>query len=181
MSDKQIKTDNTKYLAPRFTWGLEKSHIGHKRVLILGIGNMLMKDEGIGVHVVHQLQQQDLPDYVEIIDGGTSGLDILLSQEGSYKLIVIDAVRAGNKPGTIYKTEYLAPRPAWGFSPGQSKASLHQLGLIEALAAAEKMSCAPGEVIIIGVEPEEINLGLELSESVKRSIPKIIEQVLEEI
>ena len=158
-----------------------KNYSGIKRILILGIGNILMKDEGIGVHIVHQLQEQDLPDNVEVIDGGTAGLDILLSQEGLYKLVVIDAIKAGNKPGTIYKTKCLAPQFIAGFSAGQSQISLHQLGLLDALAVAEKLNRAPEEVTIIGVEPEEIHLGLELSEPAKRSIPKVIEQVLEEI
>jgi len=156
------------------------SSIEH-RVLILGIGNILLKDEGIGVHVAHELQKYALPSNVEIIDGGTAGLDILLSQEGLYKLVVIDAIRAGNKPGTIYKTKSLAPQFIAGFSAGQSQVSLHQFSLVDALTAAEKMNCAPDEIVIIGIEPSEINLGLELSEPAKQSIPEVIEQVLEEI
>jgi len=162
-----------------------KNYSGIKRILILGIGNILMKDEGIGVHIVHQLQEQDLPDNVEVIDGGTAGLDILLSQEGLYKLVVIDAIRGGKEPGTIYKAQLKAgetDKLTQIFSrETESKISLHQVGLLEALSAAEKMNCAPEEVTIIGVEPEEIHLGLELSELAKRSIPEVIEQVLEEI
>ena len=156
------------------------SSIEH-RVLILGIGNILLKDEGIGVHVAHELQKYDLPSNVEIIDGGTAGLDILLLQEGLYKLVVIDAIKAGNKPGTIYKTKYLAPQFIAGFSAGQSQVSLHQFGLVDALTAAEKMNCAPEEMVIIGVEPGEVDLGLELTEKVARSIPEVFEHVLEEI
>ena len=179
----QMKTNEAKpkYLAPRFTWGLERDYISSKRVLILGVGNILLRDEGIGVHIVNQLQKYDLPSNVEVIDGGTAGLDILLLQEGSYKLVVIDAIRNNKEPGTIYKTKYLAPQFIAGFSAGQSQVSLHQFGLVESLAAAEKMNCAPEEIVVIGVEPGEVNLGLELTEEVARSIPKVIEQVLEEI
>jgi len=166
---------------PDFTWGLEKGRVGLMRVLILGIGNILLRDEGVGVHVVHELQNRDLPDDVEVIDGGTAGLDILLSQEGLYKLVVIDAIRAGKEPGTIYKTKCLAPQFIAGFSAGQSQISLHQLSLLDALSACEKLNCAPKEVTIIGVEPGQICLGLELSELAKRSIPEVIRQVLEEI
>jgi hydrogenase maturation protease len=151
------------------------------RVLIIGVGNILLRDEGIGVHVAQQLSKYDLPDNVEVIDGGTSGLDVLLSEEGSYKLVVIDAIRTGKKPGTVYKTKYLAPRFIWGVPVGQSKISLHQLSLIDALVAAEKMGCLPEEIVIIGVEPAEVDLGLELTEKVARSVPEVIKKVLEEI
>jgi len=150
------------------------------RVLILGIGNILLRDEGIGVHVVHQLQNEDMPDNVEIIDGGTTALDILLSQEGLHKLVVIDAVRAGNKPGTVVKFEI---RNSKFETPifRQSQLSLHQLDLFDAIAVAEKMDTLPEEIVVVGVEPAEIDLGLELTEKVAQSIPQVIEQVLEEI
>ena len=151
------------------------------RVLILGIGNILLKDEGVGVHVVHELQNQDLPDGVEVIDGGTAGLDILLSQEGLYKLVVIDAIRTGKEPGTVYKTRYSRSSTSIEYPASSIQISLHQVGLLDALDATEKMNCAPKEVTIIGVEPGQISLGLELTEPVKRSVPEVIEQVLEEI
>ncbi len=169
------------------------------RVLILGVGNILLRDEGIGVHIAQQLNKYDLPDNVEVIDAGTAGLDILLSQEGLYKLVVIDAVKAGNGPGTIYKTRLNVWQPqarlgdglrtaiakTFGFDAatltGQSQISLHQVSLLDALAAAEKMDCLPEEIVIIGVEPGEVDLGLELTEKIARSVPEVIEQVLEEI
>ena len=163
------------------------SSIEH-RVLILGIGNILLKDEGLGVHVAHELQKYDLPSNVDIIDGGTAGLDILLSQEGLYKLVVIDAIRTGKEPGTIYKTRYsrssfLDSRssPSIEYPASSIQISLHQVGLLDALDATEKMNCAPKEVTVIGVEPGQISLGLELTEPVKQSIPEVIKQVLEEI
>jgi len=164
-----------------------------RRVLILGIGNILLRDEGIGVHIVNQLQKYDLPDNVEIIDGGTAALDILLSQKGLHKLVVIDAVRAGNEPGTIVKFE-IRNSPAFAgvnLSPqergfeilagGQSQITLHQFGLLDALAIAEKLGLLPEEIVVIGVEPGELDLGLELTEEVAQSVPEIIKQVLEEI
>lgn len=76
------------------------------RIVVLGLGNMLLKDEGIGVHVAQWLQEKNLPGNVEVIDGGTSSLDILLLQEGPYKLVVVDAMKTGKKPGTIYKARF---------------------------------------------------------------------------
>ena len=156
-----------------------------KRVLVIGLGNILLKDEGIGVHIARQLEKQGLPSNVEVIDGGTSGLDVLLSQEGSYKFVVVDAIRAGKKPGTIYKGRFKAGEKnkltqIFG-QDKESKISLHQVGLLEALTAAEKMNCAPEEVIIIGAEPGEVDCGLELTQPMKRRVPEIIEKVLEEI
>ena len=155
------------------------------RVLILGLGNILLKDEGVGVHVVKYLQEEDLPDNVEVIDGGTSGLDVLLSQEPAYKLVVVDAIRAGKKPGTIYKTQ-LKPAERERLTDifnevGQSNISLHQVGLLDALGAAERLERMPEEIAIIGVEPAEVSLGLELTEPVEQSVPRVVKQVLEEI
>lgn len=156
-----------------------------ERVLVLGLGNILLKDEGVGVHIAKQLQGLALPDNVEVVDGGTAGLDMLMMQESSYKLVVIDATKAGGKPGAIYKAEVKGPdidKLAKTFSPWKDlKISSHQFGLIEALAAAETCNCAPSEIVIIGIEPKQVDYGLELTEEVKQKVPAIINKVLEEI
>jgi hydrogenase maturation protease len=155
------------------------------RIVVLGLGNVLLKDEGIGVHVAQQLLQQNLGDNVEVIDGGTSSLDVLLLQEGRYKLVVVDAMKAGRKPGTIYKSRFRADQVdglRQAFSKKEhSTLSLHQVGLVDALVVAQKTACAPDEVVIIGVEPNEIDGGLELTEPVSERMPEIINSVLEEI
>ncbi len=175
----QVKTDDNLVVKPANSCA-EKT-----KVLVLGLGNMLLKDEGIGVHIACQLQKRKLPDNVEVIDGGTAGMDILLSQQCPYKLVVIDAMKAGRKAGTIYKARFKAEEKDklnCIFSEDkESKISSHQVGLIDALAAAEKMNCAPIEIVIIGVEPEQIGYGLELTEEVKQKVPAIINTVLEEI
>ena len=155
------------------------------RVLVLGLGNLLLKDEGVGCHIAAELQKRDLPAKVEVIDGGTAGLDVLLSQGGLDKLVVVDAIRFGKKAGTIYKLSFRdKEKDKLGrvFGPdSSSRISLHQLGLIDALAAAEKLNCLPKEIVIIGVEPKEISHGLELTDQVKQKIPEIVHTVLEEI
>jgi len=155
------------------------------RVLVLGLGNVLLKDEGVGVHIAAELQKHDLPANVEVIDGGTAGLDVLLLQEDLNKLVVIDAIRFGKKPGTIYKLSFRGKKKnklTRLFSgDSESKISLHQFGLIDALEAAEKLNCLPKEIVIIGVEPKQINQGLELTDQVKQKIPEIVNTVLEEI
>ena len=154
------------------------------RVLVLGLGNVLLKDEGVGVHVAGELQKHVLSCNVEVIDGGTAGLDVLLSQQGLDKLVVIDAMRAGKKPGTIYKTRLKAEEKdklTQIFSEAEPKISLHQVGLLDALSVAEKMNHAPEEIVIIGVEPKEMDYGLELTEPVKQRLAEIVNMVLEEI
>jgi hydrogenase maturation protease len=157
----------------------------HGRIVVLGLGNMLLRDEGIGVHVAQQLLQQNLGDNVEVIDGGTSSLDVLLLQEGPYKLVVVDAMKAGKEPGTIYKSRFRAEQVEGlrqAFSKKEhSTLSLHQIGLLDALVVAQRTACAPDEVVIIGVEPNEIDGGLELTEPVSERMPEIINSVLEEI
>ena len=154
------------------------------RILVLGLGNILLKDEGLGVHVAKQLQALALPGNVEVIDGGTAGVDMLLSQKDVDKLVVVDATRAGRKPGTIYKARLKAgeiDKLTRIFGQDKDlKISSHQFGLIDALAAAEKTNCAPREIVIIGVEPKEINYGLELTEQVRQRIPEVVNMVLEE-
>ena len=162
--------------------GTEKG-CGTGLTLVLGLGNILLKDEGIGVHIAQKLQQVALPHNVEVIDGGTASPDVLLLAQGVEKLVVIDAVRACKEAGTIYKARFKIEEQdklEQIFSFG-SKISLHQIGLIDALTAVKKMNCAPREIVIIGVEPKKIDYGLELTDEVKQRVPEIIDTVLREI
>jgi hydrogenase maturation protease len=155
------------------------------RLLILGVGNMLLKDEGVGVHVARKLQEIALPCNVEVMDGGTASLDTLLLAQDIEKLVVIDAFRAGKKPGTIYRMHLGAAekdRLRQSLSKQEClKISLHQVGLLDALAVAERMNCAPSEIVVIGVEPGEVDYGLELTDEVKQRVPEVIGTVLKEI
>jgi hydrogenase maturation protease len=149
------------------------------------LGNILLADEGIGAHVAQLLQKESLPANVEVVDGGTAALDALLLVEGIDKLVVIDALRAGQKPGTIYRAKFLVEeknRLTELFAgQGGSKISLHQIGLIDALAVAGRLNCLPEEIVIIGVEPSNVDWGLELTDQVAQKLPEIINMVLKEI
>jgi len=177
--DRQTRTDAGLLPSP------EKNCSDTVHILIVGLGNILLKDEGVGVHVAQLMQEEDLPHDVEVIDGGTAGLDVLLSQQPPYKLVVIDAIRAGNKPGTIYTGRFKLTeldRLADVFSTTDlSKISLHQVGLLDALKAAEKLGRIPDQITVIGVEPAEMSLGLELTEPVRQSVPRVAKKVLKEI
>jgi len=177
---------------------------GIRRILILGVGNILLKDEGVGVHVARKLQELALPCNVEVVDGGTASLDTLLLARDIEKLVVVDAFRAGKRPGTIYKirlkereicrascvvrraTQYAIRNTKYALRTTQyairnTKMSLHQVGLLDALAVAERMNCAPKKVVVIGIEPGEVDYGLELTDEVKQRVPEVIGTVLKEI
>jgi len=144
------------------------------KTLIVGIGNLLCRDEGIGVHVIHKMESMQLPGHIESLDIGTSTMDLIGYLDGVKKLIVIDAMKAGGRPGTIYKCtpDDLLPEE-------EGPISLHEIGLLETLNMAKKMGMEI-HTVIIGVEPKIFDWGMELSEEVKNKIPAIIEAVLKE-
>ena len=153
-------------------------------ILILGLGNILLKDEGIGVHIVEELKKKDLPEGVEVLDGGTSSLDVLLTMKGVAKLVVIDALKGQGKPGDIYrirveKSNIDDLRKIFQ-EDEQSKISAHQINLVDALTAAEKVTDLPEEITVIGIEPKETGYGLELTPEIKRKVPEIINIAIEE-
>lgn len=147
------------------------------KVIVLGMGNLLLRDEGIGVHVANSLEGVPVPDNVslEVIDGGTLP-DAVLSLDAADKLIVIDAVQTGGETGAIYR-----------FHPEDidldevTITSLHQISLLENLWLMERFGDGPKDIVIIGIEPEDISLGLELSGKLQQLIPQIVRIVMEEI
>lgn len=152
--------------------------MGEQKILVLGVGNILLHDEGVGVRVVEKLQSEyDFSDNVELMDGGTLGLRLMEPISESDYLIVVDAVKNGHPPGTLYRlpTEVLAKRVAF-------KNSLHQLNLVETLALSEILGKSPATAVIIGVEPADISpWGTELTEIIQGRVSDICAEVLEEI
>jgi len=145
-------------------------------VLVLGVGNILLRDEGIGVRVIEQMQKMRLPDDVELVDGGTAGADLLDLLAERRKIIVIDAVQADCEPGTVlrFTTDDLV-------QPDGTGMSLHELGLGEALTMTRQLGCEPKDVVVFGIKPKNIECGLELSEEVAASVPRVVKLVLAEI
>jgi hydrogenase maturation protease len=140
---------------------------------VLGIGNVLLRDEGVGCHVVHAMEGISLPD-VEIIDGGTCP-DVLQLFEGADKLVIVDAVKGGGMPGQIYRF-----RPEDVTLEQRPLLSLHDTSLIDSLKLMQVWH-GIGEAVIIGVEPGEINWGLELSPELREKIPQIVDAILSEL
>lgn len=147
-----------------------------KKIAILGVGNLLLKDEGVGIHVVEVLKKLNLPKEVELLDGATLGIDLVYLMEGKDKLIIIDAVKTEAKPGTIFK-----------FSPEdikekkQAKLSLHQVGLLEALELNEVRNNKTPEIVIFGIQPQAVDWGMEPTSLIQEKIPEIIELVVKEL
>jgi hydrogenase maturation protease len=148
----------------------------NKDILILGIGNFLLKDEGVGVHVVKKLEEFHLPDNVEVLDGATAGLDLTDFIANRKKVIVIDTVKAGEKPGTIYRLteENLDIKP-------KAIMSFHEIDFLDALYMSEVMGNKPKETIVIGIEPKDMSDGIELSPEIEERIPEIIKVVMKEL
>ncbi|MBL8660942.1 MAG: HyaD/HybD family hydrogenase maturation endopeptidase [Rhodospirillales bacterium] len=145
--------------------------------LILGLGNLLLSDEGIGVHAVGALVEQvQLPPDVEVLDGGTSGMDLLDQIAARVHLIVVDAVKTGRPPGSVVR---LTGEEVPAFF--QSRISPHQLGLSDVLAVLRLMDCAPERVTVIGVEPVCLDLGLALSPAVAACLPEVLALIRAEL
>jgi hydrogenase maturation protease len=145
------------------------------RVVIIGIGNLILQDEGIGVHAVRALEKLALPPHVEVIDGGTATMELLSVMRDAKRIIVIDALKGGEEPGTIYR---LSPEDL--VIDAERPLSLHQVGLLEVLGMARQLGGNPA-VVIIGVEPQAIGWGTELTPVVAARLPQVIEAVLAEL
>ena len=142
-------------------------------ITLLGIGNILMQDEGVGVHVVRYIQEHYHTPGLEIVDGGTAGLSLLPYIEARERLLVVDAVDFDQEPGYIGILRQDAIPAFFG-----TKASLHHLGLMDVLAAARLLDQAPQEICLIGIQPHTLALGLELTEVLQAKMPALIASVI---
>jgi hydrogenase maturation protease len=144
------------------------------KVVIVGIGNILLGDEGVGVHLVREIAGNPLlPKSVKCIDGGTASYDILYACGECRHIIILDAIKAGGKTGTIYKMDI----EEWRRS---QRASLHDICLLDAISTAQILRGFQIPVRIIGVDPGDISPGLELSPPVKKRIKELAAYVLAE-
>jgi hydrogenase maturation protease len=145
-------------------------------VLVLGIGNILMQDEGLGVRAVERLKERyHLPPEVRATDGGVMGLDLLPYLEDAERVLILDAVQTGRPPGTLVRLE------------GQDipvtlalKTSIHQVGLQEVLAVGRFRGTLPNRITLWGVEPAAVEIGTDLSPVVSAALDDLAEAVAEE-
>ena len=143
------------------------------KTLILGIGNLLLGDEGVGVHATRELLKEDLPEQTVVLDVGTAVLDALSELETARRIIILDAMKAGGEPGTIYSIPHYQCRGS------RCVASMHGFDISKVLALAGHRDSA--EVLVLGVEPANVEWSMELSPLVAEALPLLLETVRREI
>jgi hydrogenase maturation protease len=147
------------------------------RVVVLGVGNVLLSDEGLGVRAVERLEREFLfPENVVLLDGGTLGLGLIHYLEDAEKVLVIDAVSGGGPPGRVYKFAGHEVTLRVG-----RKVSMHDLGLQEVLALLSLMDRSPEEIVVVGMEPGDLSPGVSLSPQVERGMDLLIKEVLRQL
>lgn len=147
------------------------------RVVVLGVGNILLSDEGVGVRAIEALREGYLlPEGVEVIDGGTSGMELLEDLSRADLLVVADAVNAGLPPASILR---IAGEDVPVFF--RAKLSPHQVGLSDVLADLEFMGEPPCETVIIGVQPLSLETSMELSPAVAERLPEVVDRIVAEL
>ena len=147
-----------------------------RKILILGVGNILLGDDGFGVHLINSLSDTPFPPNIQILEAGTVSHQLIPLFRELDHLIIIDVVEAGDTPGSLFR-----------FSPEdlqftkEQMVSLHQISLIDVLSMAEMTGGKP-KTVIIGVQPKDVSTwSLELTEPVRAVLPKVKELIFEEL
>jgi hydrogenase maturation protease len=147
-----------------------------QKILILGVGNLLLRDDGFGVHLINSLKDTALPGNVELLEAGTVSHQLIPRLHEIDHLIVIDVVEAGDTPGSLFRFS-----PDDMKFPVEQKASLHQISLIDVLHMAALTGTKP-KTVIIGVQPKDVSSwSMELSDELTAVIPRVKELIFEEL
>jgi hydrogenase maturation protease len=147
------------------------------KTLVLGVGNKLMSDEGIGVHTIERLASKyKLPEEIQILDGGTLGLDLLYYLEGIENLLIVDAAETGKEAGKMIRLEG-DEVPAFM----SIKISPHQMGVPDMLAAAKMKDIYPRRLVLWGIQPDVITLSLDLSPALASRVDALTEKLADEL
>jgi hydrogenase maturation protease len=144
---------------------------------VIGVGNVLCRDEGVGVHVVEELRSRSLPPGVEVIDAGTAVVDVLLDTSECRKIVIVDAVLAGGRPGDTYRL----PLSELSRVIQKGTTSLHEISLLGSINMAALQLQQMPEIVVIGVEPQEVGPGAGLSWCLRDRLETIQAAVLEEV
>lgn len=145
-------------------------------LLVLGLGNVLLEDDGVGAAAVAVLVEQYAPpEGVRVLDGGTLGLSLLPYLEDADTVILVDAIRADAAPGTLVRLEGtdVAPAVATRLSP-------HQIGVADLLDGARWIDRYPARLLLLGIVPESMELAVGLSPRVRAALPDLIDRVVDE-
>ena len=146
-------------------------------VLVLGLGNLLCEDDGVGVAAVHRLMRDYAMDEGELVeDGGTLGLALLPLIERADRAILVDAIAGDGPPGSPVRLEGDEVAPAV-----YERLSPHQIGVADLLAGASLLGRAPAQLVVVGVVPASIGLGLGCTPAVAAAIPDLVQRVVAEL
>jgi len=145
--------------------------LGSPKVVVVGVGNLLMGDDGMGIWVAEELRKA--PDEVLVLDGGTALLDVLEEVEGAERLVIVDAMSGDGPPGTVYvlSSDDLGKR--------KGRFSLHDMGVAEMLELGRLMYRIPEDVVLVGVEPEHVGPGIGLSRTLREKLQEVVRVVAE--
>lgn len=146
-------------------------------LLVLGLGNPLRGDDGIGPRVIEALQGHALPSGVDVIDGGTGGLAIVNLLSCRQRVIIVDAVNMGLPPGHVQRFTLDEAR----LVDDHTNLSAHGAGLREALVLAQALGLLPDEVVVFGVQPQSLDWKNGLTEPVEAVLSSIVDAILDEI
>lgn len=147
------------------------------KALVLGIGNLLIGDEGVGCRAATELASRfELPVNVECVDGGTAGFELLNMIDGKAHLILIDALKNDQQPGTVVMVEGEHVPKAF-----LARTTPHQLGICDVLAAAQLSDAMPESLTLYGIEPKQIDVGIGLSPEVEAGMEKTIGAVVQQL
>ena len=145
--------------------------MGKTNIAVIGIGNILMKDEGVGCHAANLLlSEYEFEPDIAIIDGGTTGTDLLPYLEEHDRIIILDAVEFGQEAGFIGSIENddILTRLT-------TKMSMHHLGITDVLSTAKLLDIVPSQMFLLGMQPKDLSVGMELTEETKKRLPRMLE------
>ncbi len=147
------------------------------KTIVLGVGNILLSDEGFGVRVAEALLQRfRFPDEVEVLDGGTLGIELMRFLEGANRLILIDAIHGPAQPGSFHVIRGDSVRLYF-----KDKVSMHELGIQEVLASLVVMEKPIGEIVVIGVVPLSLEISLDLTPLIAARIDEAVASVIRQL
>jgi hydrogenase maturation protease len=160
--------------------------VNHKRILVAGVGNIFLGDDGFGVEVVRRLAGRDLPEGVEVVDFGIRGMDLAYALQDDYELVVfVDATPRGEKPGTVYLIE------AEIEEDGEVALDTHGMDPVKVIKLSRALGAKPTRTLVVGCEPQVVLSGedydemlMELSEPVQNAVEeavKLVESLVKEI
>jgi len=147
--------------------------------LVLGLGNSLRADDGAGPAAVASLSMLDIPQQVDLLDGGTAGLDTLLLFDGYRRVIIIDAAEMGLPPGQWRR--FTPDTAVLAQNENAFAGTLHSAGLAEALALAKALRALPPELIIYGIQPQQLTWREGLSAEIEAALPGLVQAVRDEL